>query len=129
MKTIFVCFIFCLSCLLLAHGETASGSEELCYQEKQMITDLQLRNTQLEKQYQDLLREMEQREQDHTLEINQLKDEMNKLRAEKESMLVELQTLMDAKVALELKIAAYRKLLETEESRVSLRSLTSRRRP
>ncbi|XP_076455321.1 70 kDa neurofilament protein-like [Babylonia areolata] len=87
------------------------------------MADLEARNAQLEKQYQDLLREMEQKEQDHTLEINQLKDEMNKLRAEMESMLVELQTLMDAKLSLELEIAAYRKLLETEESRVGLRSV------
>lgn len=87
------------------------------------MADLEARNAQLEKQYQDLLREMEAKEHEHTLEVNQLKDEMNKLRAEMESMLVELQTLMDAKLSLELEIAAYRKLLECEESRVGLRSV------
>ena len=50
-----------------------------------------VQNAQLEKQYQDLLREIDQKEQEHTLEVNQLKDEMNKLRAEMEAMLVELQ--------------------------------------
>lgn len=50
-----------------------------------------VQNAQLEKQYQDLLRELDQKEQEHTLEVNQLKDEMNKLRAEMEAMLVELQ--------------------------------------
>jgi hypothetical protein len=34
---------------------------------------------------------LEAKEQAHTLEVNQLKDEMNKLRAEMEAMLVELQ--------------------------------------
>ncbi|PVD21889.1 hypothetical protein C0Q70_17692 [Pomacea canaliculata] len=89
----------------------------------EMETFYNLKNAQLEKQYQDLLRELDQKEQEHTLEVNQLKDEMNKLRAEMEAMLVELQTLMDAKLSLELEIAAYRKLLECEESRVGLRSV------
>ncbi|KAL8608128.1 hypothetical protein ACOMHN_016583 [Nucella lapillus] len=84
------------------------------------MADLEARNAHLEKQYQELLREMELKEQDHVMELNQLKDEMNKLRSEMESMLVELQTLMDAKLSLELEIAAYRKLLETEESRIGL---------
>lgn len=87
------------------------------------LADLEARNAQLEKQYQDLLRELEQKEHDHLLETNSLKEEMNKLRAEMEGMLVELQTLMDAKLSLELEIAAYRKLLEHEESRVGLRSV------
>ncbi|KAK6979225.1 intermediate filament protein, partial [Biomphalaria glabrata] len=73
-------------------------------------------NAQLEKQYQDLLRELEQKEHEHDIELNSLKDEMNKLRTEMEGMLVELQTLMDAKLSLELEIAAYRKLLEGEET-------------
>ena len=76
-----------------------------------------LQNAQLEKQYQELIRELEQKDSDHMLETNSLKDEMNKLRAEMEGMLVELQTLMDAKLSLELEIAAYRKLLECEENR------------
>uniref|UniRef100_A0A2C9L3W2 IF rod domain-containing protein n=1 Tax=Biomphalaria glabrata TaxID=6526 RepID=A0A2C9L3W2_BIOGL len=82
------------------------------------LADLEARNAQLEKQYQDLLRELEQKEHEHDIELNSLKDEMNKLRTEMEGMLVELQTLMDAKLSLELEIAAYRKLLEGEETRL-----------
>ena len=41
-----------------------------------------------------------------------------KLRAELESVLQELQHLLDAKLSLELEIAAYRKLLEGEENRL-----------
>lgn len=87
------------------------------------LNDLEARNAQLEKQYQELLRELEQKESDHVMETNSLKEEMNKLRSEMEGMLVELQTLMDAKLSLELEIAAYRKLLEGEENRVGLRTV------
>ncbi|XP_052831305.1 70 kDa neurofilament protein isoform X1 [Octopus bimaculoides] len=45
--------------------------------------------------------------------------EISGLRAELEAMLKELQDLMDAKLSLELEIAAYRKLLEGEESRMT----------
>ncbi|XP_036367706.1 70 kDa neurofilament protein-like isoform X2 [Octopus sinensis] len=45
--------------------------------------------------------------------------EIDQLRAEMESMLKELHDLMDAKLSLELEIAAYRKLLDGEENRIS----------
>ena len=51
------------------------------------------------------------------METVKLKEEITNLRAEMEAVLIELQTLMDAKLSLELEIAAYRKLLESEESR------------
>ena len=56
-------------------------------------------------------------ESDHTIETSQYKEEITKMRSEMESILQELQTLMDAKLSLELEILAYRKLLEGEESR------------
>jgi len=43
---------------------------------------------------------------------------MARLRAEMEAILLELQNIMDTKLGLELEIAAYRKLLEGEESRL-----------
>ncbi|CAG5134415.1 unnamed protein product, partial [Candidula unifasciata] len=86
-------------------------------------SDLEARNAQLEKQYQDMLRELEQKDHEHVVEINSMKEELNKLRAELEAMLIELQILMDAKLSLELEIAAYRKLLEGEETRVGLRTV------
>lgn len=43
--------------------------------------------------------------------------ELAKNRREMEEVLRELQTLSDAKLSLELEIAAYRKLLEGEENR------------
>lgn len=74
-------------------------------------------NAQLEKQYQDVLREVETKETDHMMEVTQFREEISKLRTEMEGILQELQTLMDAKLSLELEICAYRKLLEGEENR------------
>ena len=51
------------------------------------------------------------------MECTQLREEISKLRTEMEGILTELQTLMDAKLSLELEICAYRKLLEGEENR------------
>lgn len=44
-------------------------------------------------------------------------NQVTKLRAELDSILQELQSIMHAKLGLELEIAAYRKLLESEEHR------------
>uniref|UniRef100_A0A194AM60 Uncharacterized protein n=1 Tax=Pinctada fucata TaxID=50426 RepID=A0A194AM60_PINFU len=92
---------------------------------KGRLADLEARNAQLEKQYQDLLREYESIESEHTMETNRLKEEITSLRAEMENILQELQTIMDTKLSLELEIAAYRKLLECEESRVGIRDVVT----
>lgn len=60
------------------------------------------------------------------MEVTQLREEISKQRAEMEGILTELQTLMDAKLSLELEIAAYRKLLEGEENR-SVRNPSARK--
>ena len=55
----------------------------------------------------------EELQQERDLRVSEVK----KLQDEMETMLKELQNLMDAKLSLELEIAAYRKLLEGEEQR------------
>ncbi|CAE1254431.1 unnamed protein product [Acanthosepion pharaonis] len=50
--------------------------------------------------------------------------EVQKLNMELEGVIKELQLLMDAKLSLELEIAAYRKLLEVEENRLSIGGMT-----
>lgn len=87
------------------------------------LADLEARNAQLEKQYNDVLRELETKDTDHMMECTQLREEISKLRTEMEGILTELQTLMDAKLSLELEICAYRKLLEGEENRVGLKTV------
>jgi intermediate filament protein if len=62
-------------------------------------------------------REFADKERELEAENADLKEDVAKLRAEMEAILKELQDLMDAKLGLELEIAAYRKLLEGEENR------------
>lgn len=57
------------------------------------------------------------REKELERENDQLKTDVTKLRAEIDSVMRELQHIMDSKISLEMEISAYRKLLEGEEHR------------
>ena len=72
----------------------------------------------LQRELEDLRRAKEERERELEAENNEFKMEIVKLRAEMEAILRELQSIMDSKLGLELEIAAYRKLLEGEETRL-----------
>ena len=65
-------------------------------------------------------RSKEEMEREYENDNQTLKAEVTRLRAELESLLHELQNIMDTKLGLELEIAAYRKLLEGEESRLAV---------
>jgi len=64
-----------------------------------------------------LKREKEDRERQLEMENATLKDEANQVRNELEAIMRELQSVLNTKMSLELEIAAYRKLLESEENR------------
>ena len=70
-------------------------------------------------------REKENQERECEAENSELKGDIAKLRTEMAAVLSELQNIMNTKLGLELEIAAYRKLLENEESR-PVKYLTSR---
>jgi intermediate filament protein if len=87
------------------------------------LADLDARNAQLSRELEALRREKDENERRLNDENSDLKGEVVQLRAELESIIKELERISDTKLGLELEIAAYRKLLEGEESRVGLRQL------
>jgi intermediate filament protein if len=109
--------------------ETEHAKEEIRRLRTQMaeirdkFADLETKNAQLQRELDALRREKEDRERELENENMELKGEVAKLRAEMEAIMKELQDIMDTKLGLELEIAAYRKLLEGEESRIGLRQV------
>jgi len=85
------------------------------------LSDLESRNLQLQRELDALRREKEERERELEEENLTLKGDVAKLRAEMEAMLKELERIIDTKLGLELEIAAYRRLLDGEEQRLSYR--------
>ena len=74
-------------------------------------------NQQLAREIDALRRAKEDRERELEAENATMRREAEGLRSELEAILRELQVIMDSKMGLELEIAAYRKLLEGEETR------------
>ncbi|XP_067940758.1 intermediate filament protein A-like isoform X7 [Watersipora subatra] len=87
---------------------------------KNQMGDLEGRNSQLERQYADLLRQHEDDMRAWDEEKNRYETDIHRLTAECEKLLREMEAIMDSKLSLELEIAAYRKLLEVEETRLSM---------
>ncbi|XP_013412657.1 70 kDa neurofilament protein isoform X2 [Lingula anatina] len=80
-------------------------------------------------------RELDELLRENELDRSRLLTELEELRAENEKIMVDFNHISDAKLSLELEIAAYRKLLEGEESRedrerdASIRKFITRGRP
>lgn len=65
-----------------------------------------------------ITRELEEIRREQEMEKLSITSEVSETRYELSTVIEELKTLLDAKLSLELEIAAYRKLLEYEESRL-----------
>ncbi|XP_064596667.1 non-neuronal cytoplasmic intermediate filament protein-like [Liolophura sinensis] len=98
--------------------EEAKRWKNKMIEQNSQISELQARNAFLESRVKSLSRDMEDREQMFEHEKARMTSDMLKLQAELETVLQELQALMDAKLTLELEISAYRKMLEVEEGRI-----------
>lgn len=87
------------------------------------IFDLQGKNDMLQREIDELTQDMLSREKELQQDSERLITEVAALKAELESITKEMQDLLDAKLSLELEIAAYRKLLEGEDDKVGLKQV------
>ena len=81
------------------------------------VPELESRGVNLDRQLEEARRELEEEKRENEIEKNQLRSDLHSCQSELEGVLRELQVLLDTKLSLELEIAAYRKLLESEEIR------------
>ncbi|XP_064616136.1 70 kDa neurofilament protein-like [Liolophura sinensis] len=95
---------------------------------KEKLSDLQAKNADLAARCASLTEMNRELESQLSKALEDLEEqrikyeaELARCRREMEEVLRELQTLSDAKLSLELEIAAYRKLLESEENRFTLK--------
>ncbi|CAI9738631.1 kDa neurofilament [Octopus vulgaris] len=89
------------------------------------IRDLETQLAQLTGQLRSVTMELETTINDLDHEKEAHRNDVDRLQLELEGLMKELQDLMDAKLSMELEIAAYRKLLEGEEHRISHSSMVS----
>lgn len=97
---------------------------------RSQFSDLQSKLFELQAKNDNIQREIDEMQQEKMINERELEGENERLiaeiaalKAEMDSITKELQNLLDAKLGLELEIAAYRKLLEGEDNKVGLRQV------
>jgi len=78
---------------------------------------VKLQNQNYESRIRDLENQLRQERENHNIERDTMNNEIERLRKAIDDQLMEYRDLMDVKIQLDSEIAAYRKLLESEESR------------
>lgn len=84
------------------------------------ISDMESANLKLSQRISDLAQEMEDQNSSHKSQLVAKDDEIQRLLDELNNQMNEYQSLMDTKVALDMEIAVFRRLLESEEDRLGI---------
>lgn len=87
------------------------------------LGDLEGKNAQLEKEVQNLNYQLNDDQRQYEQALNERDATLRRMKEECQSLVAELQALLDTKQMLDAEIAIYRKMLEGEESRVGLRQM------
>ncbi|VDD92146.1 unnamed protein product [Enterobius vermicularis] len=87
------------------------------------LADLESKNALLEKEVQNLNYQLNDDQRQYEAALNDRDATLRRMREECQTLVAELQALLDTKQLLDAEIAIYRKMLEGEESRVGLKSM------
>lgn len=87
------------------------------------LADLESKNALLEKEVQNLNYQLNDDQRQYETALNDRDATLRRMREECQTLVAELQALLDTKQLLDAEIAIYRKMLEGEESRVGLRQM------
>ncbi|VDL76879.1 unnamed protein product [Nippostrongylus brasiliensis] len=87
------------------------------------LGDLENKNALLEKEVQNLNYQLSDDQRQYEMALNDRDATLRRMREECQTLVAELQALLDTKQMLDAEIAIYRKMLEGEESRVGLRQM------
>lgn len=95
--------MFCEESIIKAYFESYIFISEQCAAYEGRIKDLE--------------NQLRREQEEHSAALNMRDAEIRRLREALEDQITEFKDLMDIKIALDAEIAAYRKLLEAEETR------------